>query len=170
MTISVPNENVEGYKTWVYNALPLFLFDSRAMFSSIRNVDWNNTIFNLSNKMFFMDKQSISLFCNDNNLSYQLDSLDNSYLISQLNIAKQYWSMETNQLFEFCFDMTQRTFDERLKRGYSFGTDAIDAGFSQITATFDNDILYMNNFVKLFTVYKEYLYKDLSKFGFLREV
>ena len=83
--------------------------------------------------------------------------------------ARKYWTIETKQLFDFCFDMTQRTFMERQKVGYKNGLDAVDAGFIQISETFSDDILYKNNFIRLLTVYKEKLYKDISKFGFLRE-
>ena len=170
MNISVPNENVENYDIWVKNALPMFLFDEKATFSAIRNVNWNGIIYNLQNKMFFMDKKSISLFCEDTRLLAQLNDLDNDFIVEQIKEAKQVWSIETKQLFDFCFDFVQRTFDLRAKEKYSFGTDALDAGFTQISKAFSNDTVYVNNFTKLYMVYKENLYKQISKFGFLREV
>ena len=102
-------------------------------------------------------------------LGSRTDFIDNDFIIKQIDLARKYWTIETKQLFDFCFDMTQRTFMERQKVGYKNGLDAVDAGFIQISETFSDDILYKNNFIRLLTVYKEKLYKDISKFGFLRE-
>ncbi len=169
--LSAPNTTVDGYDTWCKNAILLFLFDKKSMFSNLRNIEWENSTYTVENKMFFVDKQIMEMSTTDNLLKQQIHNAKYNDVVMRMIVqARPLWVKETTQLYEFVLDFVQRTLDQRANKRYAEDTDSWNAGFSQLVSVFgEEDMLFRANFTKLFQAYKNYLSKDVKKFGFSQD-
>ena len=170
--ISAPNTNVEGYDLWLKNALVLFLFEYKSMMSSLRGVSWggdNNYV--IRNKFFYLTEEEIREHCHDEVILADLDKypLENQFILERIKECEPYWSPEIRALYDWCKSYTLFSYDKRKEVGYKGSLDCADAGFQQIrSGGVWNDRL-SDELTKLLVQARDYMRKDLDKFGFVSE-
>ena len=166
--IAAPNESVEGYWTWVYNALPLFLFDYKAMMSSLRDVEWNNMKIDIRNKLFYLSADAVRANCTDEVILKDMETHPqvNDFVLQAIEQAKPYWGKEAKELFTWCEAYTLASYNYRKSMGYNGSLECWDAGFQQIrTGCWDDKL--NSELTRMLTALKDYLSKDLGRFGFM---
>lgn len=166
--ISAPKEDAEGYNLWLLNALPMFLFEWKSLMSSIRNVNWNGTSYDVTNKLFYLSQDEVRAACTDQKIldDMALHPAENEFILQQIEFAKPYWVEDTAQLYEFCRNYTLFSYNLREKAGYTAGTDAWDAGFQQIRSAVWDETLEKELLERVARA-RDYLRKDIMKFGFV---
>ena len=172
--ISAPNTSVEGYDLWLKNALVMFLFEYKSMQSSLRGVSWCGDTVDIVNKLFYLDEATIREHCHDEVILKDLEThpLQNQFILQKIEECKPYWSPQMLQLYNFCVGATLATYDIRKSVNYLGSLECADAGFQQLRSggvfngytTFDDDL------TKLLTQARDYLRKDIDKYGFVSEV
>ena len=68
---SKPDETIKGYKEWLINGLPIFLFDFNTQVASYRGLNLNdvlNTKLDVPNKFFPIDASTARTVMEDDNL------------------------------------------------------------------------------------------------------
>lgn len=166
--ISAPKEDAEGYSLWLLNALPMFLFEWKSLMSSIRNVNWNGTQYDVTNKLFYLSEDEVKGACTDQNIldDMALHPAENEFILKQIEYARPYWVEDTAQLFDFCKNYTLFSYNHRAGANYAAGTDAWDAGFQQIrAAVWDEDL--EKELLERVARARDYLRKDIMRFGFV---
>ena len=169
--ISAPNTEVEDYITWSRNAILMCFFDTKAMFSNLRNIHWEGTTYTVENKMFFLDKEIMSMSTRDNFMKQQIqDGVSNNIVMGKIAEARRYWDDATNNLYEYCLNFVTGTLDKRKAKRYVEDLDSWNAGFSQIVSVFSaEDPTFKTQFRKLYAKYLDYLKKPISMFGFIQD-
>lgn len=169
--ISAPKEDADGYSLWLLNALPMFLFEWKSLMSSIRDVNWNGTSYDVTNKLFYLSQDEVREVCTDQRILDDMAShpAENDFILKQIEYARPYWVEDTAQLFEFCRNYTLFSYNLREKAGYTAGTDAWDAGFQQIRSSVWDDDLEKELLERVARA-RDYLRKDIMKFGFVAGV
>ena len=172
--ISAPNTSVEGYDLWLKNALVMFLFEYKSMQSSLRGISWCGDTVDIVNKLFYLDEATIREHCHDEVILKDLEThpLQNQFILQKIEECKPYWSPQMLQLYNFCVGATLATYDIRKSVNYLGSLECADAGFQQLRSggvfkgypTFDDDL------TKLLTQARDYLRKDIDKYGFVSEV
>lgn len=171
--ISAPNVNVEGYDLWLKNALVFFLFEYKSMMSSLRGVSWggyNNYI--IRNKLFYLTEEEIRANCHDEVILNDLDKypLENDFILEKIKECEPYWAPEVREFYDWCKNYTLSTYDKRKEIDYKGSLECADAGFQQLrTGGLWNDEL-AEHLTKIITRARDYMCKDLDKFGFVVEV
>lgn len=170
--ISAPNEKAEGYDIWLRNALVLFLFEYKSMMSSIRGVSWGGySDYSITNKLFFCSAEEVRAHCTDSVILEDIENnpTDNSFMLKMLEESAPYWSKEAKALFDFCKEYTLFTLDRRKEFDYTCSLDCWDAGFQQLrTGIWSNEI--QDQFAELLMALRDYLRKDIDRFGFVTDV
>lgn len=166
--ISAPKEDSEGYNLWLLNALPMFLFEWKSLMSSIRNVNWNGTQYDVTNKLFYLSEEEVRGACTDQKIldDMVLHPAENDFILKQIEYARPYWVEDTAQLFDFCKNYTLFSYNYRAQVNYAAGTDAWDAGFQQIRAAVWEEDLEKELLERVARA-RDYLRKDIMKFGFV---
>lgn len=171
--ISAPDTTVEGYQEWLYNAIVPFLFEYKSMMSSMRNVHWGGyTDYNIYNKLFYLTEDEIRANCHDEIILKDLDEhpLQNQFMLKIIAEAEPHWSQEMRQLYDWCKNYTLATYDLRKTVNYKGSLECADAGFQQLrSGLWDADKLDAD-MTKLLVQARDFMRKDLSKFGFVSEV
>lgn len=176
--ISAPDTSVEGYDIWLRNALVSFLFEYKSMMSSIRNVDWEKQLtntgvgYNIYNKLFYLTEDEIRANCHDEVILRDLEEhpLQNQFMLKMIAESEPYWVPEIRALYDWCKNYTLATYDLRKTVNYKGSLECADAGFQQLRAgLWDADKLDAD-MTKLLVQARDYLRKDLAKFGFVSEV
>lgn len=172
--ISAPNTSVEGYDLWLKNALVSFLFEYKSMMSSLRGVYWCGEHVNIYNKLFYLSEEEIRANCNDPVILEDLERhpLQNQFMLEKIKECEPYWAPPIRQVYDWCKGATLASFNGRQEVGYKGSIECADAGFQQLRSSglfskipnFDEDL------TKLLTQMRDYLRKDLDKFGFVSEV
>lgn len=168
--ISAPNTSVEGYDIWLKNALVMFLFEWKSMMSSIRDVEFEGTKYNIRNKLFYCSADEVREHCHDEVILNDLNNNppENEFILRMIEESKPYWVDEVKQYFDFCKNYTLFSFDRRKDIGYKGSTDCWDAGFQQLRAGLWNDTL-QNECSKSLAICRDWLRRDIHKFGFVTE-
>jgi hypothetical protein len=84
--------------------------------------------------------------------------------------SEPYWVPEIRALYDWCKNYTLATYDLRKTVNYKGSLECADAGFQQLRAgLWDADKLDAD-MTKLLVQARDYLRKDLAKFGFVSEV
>ncbi len=170
--ISRPNESVEGYEAWVRNGIVAFLFEYKSMMSSLRGVRFAGGEVDIRNKLFYLSAQDVRNACHDPRILADIDSHPqcNDFMLRMIEESKPYWSQQSKDLFDYVCAFTLESYDYRAKTEYACSLDAWDAGFQQLRGSG----LWMqaidDQFVKLLTAYRDFMRKDIFKFGFVTEV
>jgi hypothetical protein len=181
--ISAPNENVEGYNLWLMNAIPSFLFEYKSMMSSLRNVtlkseeslpDDIKTKITIRNNFFYLTPEEVKAHCTDPVILKDLEenppTEGQKFMLKVIEQCMPYWAPEIKQLYDWCKAYTLATYDFRKNVNYKGSLDCWDAGFQQLrSALWDAENLDAD-MSKLLIKARDYLRKDLSKFGFVSEV
>lgn len=181
--ISAPDTNVEGYDLWLKNAIPLFLFEYKSMMASLRNIvnvkelnqpEETQTKITIRNNFFFITPEEVREYCTDPVILKDLE--DNPPTEGQLfmyNVIKEcepYWVPEVKQLYDWCKNYVLSTYDLRKSVGYKGSLECWDAGFQQLrSGLWDADKLDAD-MTKLLVQARDYMRRDISKFGFVSEV
>lgn len=171
--ISAPNVQIEGYQTWVYNALVSFLFEYKSMSSSLRNVTWGGyTDYCIVNKLFYLSEDEVRASCHDEVILKDLEEhpLQNQFILEKIAEAKPYWAPECLALYEWCTEYTKATYDFRKNVNYKGSLECADAGFQQLRSGLWESDKLDEELTKLLTSVRSYLRKDVMKFGFVSEV
>lgn len=181
--ISAPNTSVEGYDLWLKNAIPLFLFEYKSMMSSLRGVvsvresllpDSARSKITIRNNFFYLTPEEVRANCTDEVILKDLE--DNpptegqQFMLQVIEECKPYWSQEVRQLYDWCKEYTLNTFDMRKSVGYKGSLECWDAGFQQIRSALWNADKYDVDMTKLLVQARDFIRKDISKFGFVSEV
>ena len=168
--ISAPNTKVEGYDLWLRNALVIFLFEYKSMMSSIRDIEWCGGKYNIVNKLFFLTEEQVRENCHDDVILKDLESNppQNQFMLKMIEESKPFWVPEIKQLYDFCVNYTLFSYDKRAEVGYKGSLDCWDAGFQQLRAGLWSDQM-SESLTKCLVQARDYLRKDLDKFGFVAE-
>lgn len=168
--ISAPDTSVEGYDLWLRNSLVMFLFEWKSMMSSIRNVEWGGGTYNIRNKLFYLTEDEVRANCSDELILKDLEENppENEFMLRMIEESKPYWVKPIQDLFDFCKDYTLFSYNKRAVVDYAGCLDAWDAGFQQIRAGIWNDEL-QDEMSKLLMAARDYLRKDIGRFGFVTE-
>lgn len=170
--ISAPDTTVEGYDLWLKNALVIFLFEYKSMMSSMRGVSWGGyDNYVIRNKLFYLTEEEIRQHCHDEVILKDLDEhpLENQFILEKIKECEPYWSPEIRALYDWCKNYTLFTFDKRKSVNYKGSLDCADAGFQQLrTGGLWNDQL-SDELTKIIVQARDYMRKDLDKFGFVSE-
>lgn len=170
--ISAPDTTVEGYDLWLKNALVMFLFEYKSMMSSMRGVQWNGyNNYVIRNKLFYLTEDEIRNNCHDEVILQDLDKypLENQFMLEKIKECEPYWAPEVKALYDWCKNYTLFTYDKRKDVGYKGSLDCADAGFQQLrTGGLWNDQL-SEDLTKIIVQARDYMRKDLDKFGFVSE-
>ena len=171
--ISAPDTSVEGYDLWCRNALVLFLFEYKSMMSSLRGVEWegyNNYV--IRNKLFYLTEEEIREYCHDEKILEDLDKypLENDFMLRMIKESEPYWVPEIKKLYEWCKGLTLVSYDLRHTVDYKGSIECADAGFQQIRSSGLWDENVNEELSKLLIQARDYLSKDIYKYGFVTEV
>ena len=168
--ISAPDTSAEGYDIWLRNSLIIFLFEYKSMMSSIRDVEFQGGLTNITNKLFFLSEEEVRANCHDEKILADLDKFppENQFMLKMIAESEPYWVPETRALYDWCKNYTLWSYDRRASVDYKGSLDAWDAGFQQLRAGLWNDKL-QEECSKLLAQCRDYLRKDLDKFGFISE-
>ena len=176
--ISAPDTTVEGYDIWLRNAIPLVLFEYKSMMSSMRNVDWNKQLtntgvgYNIYNKLFYLTEDEIRANCHDEVILRDLEEhpLQNQFMLKVIAESEPYWAPEVRQLYDWCKNYTLATYDLRKTVNYKGSLECADAGFQQLRAGLWDAEKLDNDMTKLLVQARDFMRRDISKFGFVSEV
>ena len=171
--MSAPNPNIEGYDKWLKNALVLFLFEYKAMQSSIRDAVDVKTgeHYSINNTMFYCTPDEVRQYCHDEKI---LEDLENhpstsNFFMEQLSMAYPEFEEPARNLFDWCKTYTLASYDFRKQVGYKCSLNAWDAGFQQIRCALWKDEL-TDEYAERIAALREYLEVDLYKFGFIKDL
>lgn len=173
--ISAPDTSVEGYDLWCRNALVSFLFEYKSMMSSIRGVDYTiagQPNYCIQNKLFYLTEDEVKENCHDEVILKDLEEhpFQNQFMLKMIAESEPYWVPEVKQLYEWCKAYTLATYDLRKTVNYKGSIECADAGFQQLrSGLWDADKLD-GDLTKLLAGVRDYLRKDIEKFGFVSEV
>lgn len=168
--LSAPDTSVEGYDTWLANALVLFLFELKSMQSSMRDVNWFHDIIDIQNKLFPITEEEFKEYCHDEVIlqDFEKHGFDNQFILEKIEEVKDLWIPEVKDLFDWCKNIILSTYDVRAKHEYKGCTQACDAGLAQLRyglfTTEANTALF-----DVLGKARNAVNKDLNKFGFLCE-
>lgn len=168
--LSAPDTSVEGYDTWLANALVLFLFELKSMQSSIRGIDWFHETIDVANKLFPITEAEFKDACHDEVIlkDFKKYGFHNDFILKKVEESKELWLPEIKDLYDWCKNMILSTYDIRAKHDYKGCLQACDAGLAQlrygIFSTEANTALF-----DYLAKARSAVNKDLNKFGFLCE-
>lgn len=172
--ISAPDTSVEGYDLWLRNALVAFLFEYKSMMSSLRGVTWEGqTDFVIQNKLFYLSEDEVKACCDDRVIlsDMEIHPFQNQFMLRMIEESKPYWVPETRVVYDWCVQYTKWSYNQRRTVGYHGSIDCADAGFQQLRSSkLWNAKEYDAGLTKLLVQMRDYLRKDLEKFGFVSEV
>lgn len=168
--LSAPDTSIEGYETWLANALVFMCCELKSMQSSIRGLQWCGESLDVSNKLFFISEDEFKSYCNDDLIleDYNTFGFKNQFFMGKLEQSKELWLPEVKELFEFCKMAVLSTYDVRKNSRYKGSLVACDAGLAQLRYglfTQEANQKLFDYLGKARTV----LGKDLSKFGYMCE-
>ena len=170
--ISAPDTTVEGYDLWLKNALVMFLFEYKSMMSSMRGVSWGGyDNYVIRNKLFYLSEEEIRANCHDEVILRDLEQypLENQFMLEKIKECEPFWEPEVKALYDWCKNYTLFTLDKRKEVNYKGSLDCADAGFQQLrTGGLWNDQL-SEELTKIIVQARDYMRKDLDKFGFVSE-
>ena len=168
--ISAPNTNIEGFDRWVKNSIVLFLFEYKAVQSAIRVVksSIDGTITEVNNHFFYCTPDEVRQCCQDEKILKDIENhpSQSEFFMEQLNSAIPYFDKPAKDLFDWCKAYTLASYNFRGRVDYKCGLDAWDAGFQQIRCGVWDDSL-TDEYQARVTALREYLAKDMFKFGFM---
>lgn len=169
--VSAPNTKAEGYQTWLYNALVIFLFEYKSMMSSIRGVSWAGTTYDVDNKLFYLSEEVVRENCHDEVILDDLNAHlpESHFVLDRIEEAKPFWYPEIKALYDWCVQYTLFSYDKRKEVGYAGSLDCWNAGFQQIRAGLWSEEM-QEEFAGLLQRARDCLRKDLDKFGFVQEI
>lgn len=171
--ISAPDTFVEGYDLWLRNALVAFLFEYKSMMSSLRGVTWGGQDdYVIQNKLFYLDEATVRANCHDEVILRDMEEhpFQNQFMLRMIEESKPYWVPETRMVYDWCVNYTLATYDFRKTVGYKGSLECADAGFQQLRSSLWDANKYDADMTKLLVQMRDYLRKDLEKFGFVSEV
>lgn len=181
--ISEPDINVEGYDLWLKNAIPIFLFEYKSMMSSIRGVSWGDQlalpeetreVINIRNNFFFLTPDEVQANCTDPVILADLEANPPTegqlFMQEVIKECEPVWSPEVRQLYDWCKTYTLATYDARKTVNYKGSLDAWDAGFQQLRSGLWNADKLDGDMSKLLVQARDFLCKDIMKYGFVSEV
>ena len=120
--------------------------------------------------MFYISAEEVKQYCHDEKILEDIEkNPTNPFVVNKINEWYQDFDEPAKDLFDWCKSYTLATYDFRKDVNYRVGLDAWDAGFQQIRCAIWKEELtdeYQNRIAKL----REYLEKDLFKFGFIKDV
>lgn len=168
--LSAPDTSVEGYETWLANALVIFLFELKSMQSSMRDVNWFSDNIDIQNKLFPITEEEFKASCHDEVIlqDFETHGFDNAFILQKIDEVKELWKPEVKELFDWCKEMILYTYDVRQKYNYKGCLQACDAGLAQLRYGLFNNDMNTALFDKLSKA-RNAVNKDLNKFGFLCE-
>lgn len=166
--LSAPDTSVEGYDTWLANALVIFLCELKSMQSGVRNIDWCGEKINVFNKLFFISEEEFKSCCQDGMIISDFNEFGfhNQFLLDQIEKVKDLWLPEIKDLFNWSKEMILSTYNARKDYNYKGSLQACDAGMAQLRyGLFSQDATsalfeYLNKA-------RTAVNKDLLRFGFL---
>lgn len=170
--ISAPNTNVEGYDIWLRNALVIVLFEYKSMMSSIRHVAWCGEDYNFKNKLFFLTEDEVRSVCTDQVILNDMQNFpfENQFMLAKIAESMPYWAPEIKQVYDWCKNFTLETYNKRASVEYLGSTECADAGFQQLRSAGLMSEQQGDDLTKLLTQARDYMRRDLNKFGFVSEV
>lgn len=170
--ISAPNTEVEGYDVWLRNSLTIFLFEYKSMMSSLRDVVWKGDSYTIRNNLFFLSAEEVRAHCTDERILQDLENFPptNKFILKQIEESKPYWVPEAVQLYNWCKDMQLRSYALRKSVDYLGSLECWDAGFIQMRSGLLFTAVQSAELTKLLSQVRDYLRKDLDKFGFVTEL
>lgn len=173
---SKPSEAEEGYWGWVYNSLPLFLFDTSNYMTSYRQLEFEGQNFDFMNRLFPLSAQEVAGILGQPNVDaniitdYNAHRAENGYIVSVIEQVKEYFSEEAKDFFEYCMELQRKGFNGtvRAESGYKDWTVAWDAGLSQLMRL---DGMYSDEDIKRYDYLqkrlKDSLQEGVFRYGFI---
>lgn len=181
--ISSPDTTVEGYDIWLKNAIPVFLFEYKSMMSSLRGVvpageldydESQQTKITIRNNFFFLTPDEVREHCTDPVILKDLEenppTEGQEFMLQVIKECEPYWVPEVRQLYDWCKAYTLATYDMRKTVNYNGSLECWDAGFQQLRSALWNPDKLNDDMTKLLVQARDFLRKDIMKFGFVTEV
>lgn len=171
--LSAPKEDVPGYQSWLYNAVPLFLFEHKSMMSSLRGVQWHGyTDYAVQNKLFFLSEKEVRECCSDRVILEDMEKypFENDFILGEIENSRSHWCDAASDLYTWCVDYTKTSYDYRKTVNYACSLECADAGFQQLrSGLWDENTLGAEQ-TKLLSKLRSVLRKDIMSYGFLEDV
>lgn len=168
-----PNLEHEEYSEWNNDALIYSLFNTASNQSSLRHIDYKNSIWNIKNEFFFMSKEEMSLLADeyDNEEVYE----DIKYFSNERYVYKLLknieLSKEAKDVLEKAIELNKESFKYRKIFNYEkpeYNINTWDAGWYQIKALLK---IYMKKeleeFKGLYSILEEKMKPKVYDIGFL---
>lgn len=152
-----PNINHESWKGFLFDSIIFSLFESKSQQSSLRNVNYENQIWNIKNEFFFMSKNEIMKLANANNFDYTYNDArvsEERFVYKKLQEVEL--SKEAQDVLNKAIELTKKSFKYRELFNQEHPEYQImnwDCGWYQIKA-----------------VLKEYFAEDLKEFQELYKI
>ena len=153
------------------------------MMSSIRGVSWEDQlalpeemreVINIRNNFFFLTPEEVRANCTDPVILADLEANPPTegqlFMQEVIKECEPVWSPEVRQLYDWCKTYTLATYDARKTVNYKGSLDAWDAGFQQLRSGLWNADKLDEDMSKLLVQARDFLRKDIMKYGFVSEV
>jgi len=171
--LSAPKTDVPGYQEWLYNSIPLFLFEHKSMMSSLRNVQWNGyTDYCIQNKLFYLSEDEVRECCSDSVILQDMEEhpFQNQFMLERIEESRPYWCDAAKELFDWHVEYTKQGYNFRKNVNYACSLECADAGFQQIRSGMWNAEVLGAEQTRLLTKLRSVMRKDIMSFGFLDDV
>lgn len=166
-----PKEETKGYRKWLYNALVLFFFDYKSLMSSVRGVEWGGDLIDINNKLFYLSPEQVKANCTDTVILADLEKhgITDTFIMNCIEEARPYWVKDCKALFDWCVQYTLDSYAQRAEYNYERNLDCWNMGFQQLRAAiWDNKT--EQTYKGLLHRARDYLSKDIEKFGFIQGI
>ena len=182
---SAPDVNKEGYQEFLYNLLPIYLFDTSTQFASYRNqktytsdgvedIKNPNNNWTSINRMFPLSEEEVRSIVTDENILKDINehTAENSFILEKIQEYKPHFYNESKELFDFCCNIIRDSLKGNKRADFSYTNNLLawDAGIVQIRDVegflSEEDT---RTYLDLLKNLKKRLYSEIYKYGFLMD-
>ena len=134
--IHLPDEDTEGYKDWLIDNIPLFLYSRRSRFRAKRGIHFGGGKIDISNSMFPIERSGVLQVIEDPMILEDINSSNasNSFIVKEVQENYDKFSKEAKAFFDFCTLNIIESLKSSVRgnEGYTGDTVCWDAGIYQI--------------------------------------
>ena len=134
-TIHSPEEG-PGYKDWLIDNIPLFLFSRHARFRSVRGIEYGGSKIDIANSMFPAKKTDVQQIISDETILEDINNSEakNDFIVQLIKSNYNSFSAPARDFFDFCMVnvLDSLTENKRKNDNYVAGTQCWDAGIFQV--------------------------------------
>lgn len=171
----IPNINHEKYNEFKNDSIIFSLFNSASNQSSLRNVNYSNTIWNIKNEFFFLSVSDIKILADENENDEVYEDIkafgDERFIYKKLNELNL--SKESQDVLDKAIKLTKDSFKYRVifnEENPEYQVNTWDAGWYQIRILLKKFMTDdYNEFLELYKKLEEKMRPLVYELGFLRK-